>query len=307
MKELVPWFEEVDYPGGESGRALYPDALATIALGQLGCLRAIRQAASNWPAVLARIMARRLFSVHTPMYLRTRAGSCLEAPPTDRAWWTIVEVFGTDSYYLGHLAEDAVATCVDIGANVGAFAVAVAERFPNVHVLALEASPRVTDQLRRNIERNRLEQAVEVRQGAVVGSGVPPEVVLWDDPQNSAVNSLLPPAAAQPRIGAAAIFVPAIPLEDVLVEAGPEVDLLKVDVEGAEYQIFSATDPRALAGVNRAVVEYHPLDGHSPAELEAALARAGLRCVRHQFVAACPGLGVMWFERRADPTGGPAR
>ncbi len=85
------------------------------------------------------------------------------------------------------------------------------------------------------------------------------------------------------------------------------MDLLKCDVEGAEYQIFGSTDPRALAGVNRAVVEYHPLEGHSPAELAAALDRAGLRCVHHQFVPACPGLGVMWFERRVHRTGGAVR
>ncbi len=220
MKELVPWFEETDYPGGEGGGALYPDALATVALGPLGSLQAIRQAGSNWPGVLARVVARRMFSIHAPMYFRTRCGSRLEAPPRDRGWWTIVEVFGTDSYYLSHLAKDAVATRLDIGANVGAFSVAVAERFPNARVLAFEASPRVADHLRRNIERNRLGRSVDVRWGAVVGSGVPPEVLLWDDPQNSAGNSLLPPTAAQPRVGATARSVPSVPLEDVLAEAG---------------------------------------------------------------------------------------
>jgi hypothetical protein len=40
--------------------------------------------------------------------------------------------------------------------------------------------------------------------------------------------------------------------------AGCSVDLLKMDIEGAEYETLASASMRALANIRRAVVEYHP-------------------------------------------------
>ena len=296
---MVAWFGGEHAATRQSHEDLLPEPVAPAALSPVDYLLALRRSADNWPAVLGRVMARRLLSVHTPVYVRTRRGSWLQVPARDRGgWWAVIEVLAADSYHLGRLPPDSLATCVDVGANLGGFAVATAERFPRVQVLAFEASRRVCAHLRANVARSRLEQRVTVHWGAVTGSGAPPEVVLWDDPWKSAQNSILPPSGGAPRHRATAVPVPAISLEDVMAEARGAVDLLKVDVEGAEYEIFGTTPSQALAGVSRAVVEYHPVQGHSPLELAASLARAGLRCVRHESVPSCEGLGVMWFEQQ---------
>lgn len=295
---MVAWFGGEYAATRKSRQDLLPEPVAPAALSRVDYLLAIRRSAANWPAVLGRVMARRLVSVHTSMCFRTRGGSWLLAQARDRGWWSIVEVLAADSYHLGRLPPDSLATCVDVGANLGGFSVAVAERFPRAQILAFEASPRVCDRLRRNILRSGLDRRVEVQWRAVMGSGAPREVVLWDDSRDSAQNTVLAPSVRTPHPRSTAVSVPSISLEEVLAHARSSVDLLKVDVEGAEYEIFGTTDPRALAGVSRAVVEYHPVQGHSPLELAATLARAGLQCVRHESIPDCKGLGVMWFERR---------
>ena len=51
------------------------------------------------------------------------------------------------------------------------------------------------------------------------------------------------------------IEVPLIALRDVIAQAG-RVDLLKIDVEGAEYPILLDTEAELFASVDRIVLEY---------------------------------------------------
>ena len=50
------------------------------------------------------------------------------------------------------------------------------------------------------------------------------------------------------------------------VAPGP-VQIVKMDVEGAEYDIILRSDPASWADVRKVVMEYHPVEGHSLEEL----------------------------------------
>src|SRR5258708_33522786 len=87
-------------------------------LGVWASVRMVRSCLVNWPTVVARIAARRLLKLTMGGIpeIRTRAGSMFTVPSGDKTWWTIVEVFGQDSYQLADLALDGGApVVVDVG------------------------------------------------------------------------------------------------------------------------------------------------------------------------------------------------
>ena len=73
------------------------------------------------------------------------------------------------------------------------------------------------------------------------------------------------------------IKVNAVTLADVLTEhALDSVDLLKLDCEGAEYEILMSAPEETLAEVQRIVMEYHNVDAeHTHIQLIRFLEAAG--------------------------------
>jgi hypothetical protein len=71
------------------------------------------------------------------------------------------------------------------------------------------------------------------------------------------------------------------------------VDLLKIDIEGAEYSVLPSVSPDTLRRVQRVVLEFHP---QSPAKTAFdPLLASGFKLSRHQDDGA--GYGVAWFDR----------
>jgi hypothetical protein len=54
--------------------------------------------------------------------------------------------------------------------------------------------------------------------------------------------------------------------------------LLKLDCEGAEYEILDGRELLLREGVHQIAMEYHEIGGHRVQELTALLARAGFQC-----------------------------
>ena len=150
-------------------------------------------------------------------------------------------------------------TFVDVGANWGYFTLCAAHLVGRVgRVVSIEVDPRACRTLKANIERNQLESVTVLEMAASDAAGVL-RLREYERGANDSGNFGL--------IGAEAIGNPhrqfdvaALPIDDVLERAGIEqVDLLKMDIEGAEG--------RALTGLRRAladrrikflVLEVHP-------------------------------------------------
>lgn len=157
---------------------------------------------------------------------------------------------------------------VDAGANIGVTTRYLAHRFPEAQVISLEIDPDNLSLLRRNVAH--LHQ-VEVRGQALWGHR---GSVTIENP-NAATDGY----RAIERPGGE---IEAIGIADLLDEAGIDtLDLLKMDVEGAERDIFSLAPERWLHRVRMILVELH--DRYRPgctAALERVISAGHYRATR---------------------------
>ena len=227
----------------------------------------------NWLTVLAAWPANRIPVLRSlaprDLELRLRTGEVVRAPNNKLAAWPMLEVLVGDVYHLDRLplmaSSGSALSVLDIGAHVGAFAVAIAQRYPAVKVTCYEPSPSSAALLRTNITANDLDQRVQIHEAAVAsGSG---SVHLYSDGDASCEATTIELAAAGLEGRSRTVIVcPAVAFESAMSSAG-NVDLVKLDCEGAEYDIVLNSDPACWEHVKCVLLEYHPVAGHSWEEL----------------------------------------
>jgi FkbM family methyltransferase len=194
----------------------------------------------------------------------------------------------------GEYAVDPRARCiVDIGANFGAFTLLAAEAAPEARIVAVEPFPAEFARLQANVAANGLAGRVRCLRVAVAAEAGERRMETGGAPAQS--RGLLPPDAAPE----ASVAVFAEPLGDILRRAmedaeSARIDLVKMDVEGAEHELIPHLTAETLARVDAWQMEYHPNGPSAP--LFAALERAGLRLVRD--LRFHPDSGVAWFRRQ---------
>jgi Methyltransferase FkbM domain len=137
------------------------------------------------------------------------------------------------------------------------------------------------------MEMNGFTDRVTVNNTAVASSSG--TLQFADNAGGSGLNGLTAPE------GTPTIEVPCVTFAEALARAGGPVDVVKIDTEGAEYDIILGSDPSDWASVQRLVMEYHPVDGHSWDELRTFLSKAGLEVVHHEPVD--ERLGTVWLSR----------
>jgi FkbM family methyltransferase len=137
---------------------------------------------------------------------------------------------------------------IDIGAGLGDFTVYAARRNPHGRVYAYEPFPESVDLLKHNLALNNVTQ-VEIQTVAVAGQSGTLTLNVGDAEavQHSTMLG-----------GAHTIEVAAVTLEQIFATHGLQCcDLLKLDVEGAEYGILLTADASLLKKIKRIVLEYH--------------------------------------------------
>ncbi len=135
-------------------------------------------------------------------------------------------------------------TFLDIGANIGAYALFVAAfAGPRARILAVEPQPDVFDRLTYNIAQNPFGTVKAVACAVADKAG---ELTLFVDPRNRGESSLKIVGTNE----GAQIRVPAVTLLDLAQGEGiTRIDAIKLDVEGAEDLIlepFFRTAPASL-------------------------------------------------------------
>lgn len=138
---------------------------------------------------------------------------------------------------------------IDVGANIGAFSVLAARKATNGRVIAFEPEPDNFALLCENLSRNGCENVTPVRAAVTDRAGI---VTLNLNADSGAGHSLHRDPSGR------GVSVPAMTLADVFDAYAVELcDFLKLDCEGAEYDILY-TLPRNLFGrVRRVALEYH--------------------------------------------------
>ena len=139
---------------------------------------------------------------------------------------------------------------VDIGANVGAFALWAARHRPNCTLICVEPSPRALDHLRANLARNTVRDATIIA-GAC---GQPGRATLWAGERSSG-DTLKPLDGDRTRPLAE---VEVLDLDQVLARSAHSGPVwLKLDCEGAERDIIEHASDAALGRVTGMALEFH--------------------------------------------------
>lgn len=159
----------------------------------------------------------------------------------------IAEIFAEEQYgWVRRLAG--IRRVLDIGANIGTFSLFTHALHSAATFDCIEPDPANLQVLRQNLTRNSLN--ARVYEGAAVGVQPPGLLSLHLSRSRSSHSLCCDPTST------GSIVVEPVILGD-LISSGPEVDLLKCDIEGAEESLFEDTDPVLLKQVRNFVIEYH--------------------------------------------------
>ncbi len=207
----------------------------------------------NWREVLYSKLTGK--SVNT---IKFRSGMVLHSPPEVSLNFLFHEVWLDKIYCPPGYEIEKDNIVVDIGANIGVFAAYAATCASNVEVLAFEPFPENVSWLRKNVSESNLSN-VTVYQQAV--AGVTEERTL--QVSNSWIEHSLSETADEKSETADEneqnLHVQCRSFNDVMKPI-PRCDLLKIDCEGSEYEIFYTSTTETLKKVRRIVGEFHPRD-----------------------------------------------
>ena len=143
-------------------------------------------------------------------------------------------------------------TIVDIGANMGGFAVYAALSCPNAKIYCFEPEERNFGVLMQNIAINSLQERVRAFQCAVASSNENRAMAIGPSPMNSLVTK----DACERRQ-----MVRCTTLREIFKQQELEtVDFLKMNCEGAEYEILEGCTRSDFERMPRIRLEYHNLD-----------------------------------------------
>lgn len=210
-----------------------------------------------------------IWSPQFPLDIALRDGGMVRVSSRGEAkvFWAI---FVRECYRLWSDCE----TVVDAGANIGMFSVWTAKRLPRARIFALEPCPDTFSKLQFNLHWNQLGSRVEAVQLALAAKSGEREMQTGEESQR---RCLVP----SDRHGAEGeiVKVRSITLAELLDQfCLSRIDLLKMDIEGSEWEVLLTTPVSLLRRIRRIEFEYHEVHarfGYSKAALFAHLARAG--------------------------------
>jgi FkbM family methyltransferase len=163
---------------------------------------------------------------------------------------------------------------VDVGANLGAFTVWLHRRQGIREAFCFEPNLNSYNLCRFNLSQNGCDRA-QLYQQAIGGRNR--ETEMYTDPRRPAQSSLYRRVTS---VAARAQDVEVVALNSWLDQVPGNLDLLKLDCEGAEWEILIET-PEAFARFAVIVAEVHhdPFQMHQPDEFPAALDRQGFTTI----------------------------
>jgi len=164
-------------------------------------------------------------------------------------------------------------TIVDIGANIGLFSQMAGALFPKAKIHAYEPNAR----LHGYLEKNLLSVAGELFPEAVGAT--------------AGMGRSLDNGDSRTGVFQKGGDTPIIAFSTVLNRIGGEIDLLKIDCEGGEWDIFQNTEPFQRVKLIR--MEYHLLGGRTLDDLKKVADRIGFEIVKLEQNS---GFGIAWMD-----------
>ena len=268
-------------------------------------LKAIRNQITGFRQNLAfsngwSILAQRLFRRHCP----------LVSYHWKKRWWLVCDLRYQDAHapkelladgcydrWILRSIRDGCLSYVNVGANIGAFDIAVAGLAKQIpHACSIELNPGTFARLSFNVHLNNLRYVRMLNCGV---GGEPGTFVVHSSNCSLADGLFAPPLAGAEDLQA--FKVPILTLADSLEKVGlgeTQFDLLKLDCEGAEYGIIRQSSPELLRRFRNVVIELHPEPpNESAAALYEKLTGCGFETDQPQWLPSEPP-GLRFWERR---------
>jgi FkbM family methyltransferase len=209
----------------------------------------------------------------------------------------VVNIIERREYFRHGFTIEPTDTVVDIGGNIGAFAVLAGSLATGGRVVTVEPDSRNVRLLEQNLALNGLRN-VTVMHAAISGTDAP--VTLHLAAEGGGFNTTVSGTHNHQlaRAWTHAVTVPGITLADVFHRhAIDRCDFLKIDCEGAEFDAIAACPLDVLQRVRRAAMEYHAQTGDQ--RISAFLSKlrdSGLRIVEQECFQTGRG-GHLFLER----------
>jgi FkbM family methyltransferase len=163
---------------------------------------------------------------------------------------------------------------VDIGGHIGLFAMYASTRIPNGHVYSYEPSPFNYKRFVEHMEKNNIKN-VSVLPCAVTGGHVDTTLYLSQDTGANSIYQKCAHEYFQPNPTTKSCTVSSTTLSDIIEKVGGYISYLKIDCEGAEYDILESITPDEFLKIKQVVLEWHPVDGKSIQALASLLESNG--------------------------------
>jgi FkbM family methyltransferase len=181
-------------------------------------------------------------------------------------------------------------TIIDIGASTGVFSVYACSTAKNLSIYAFEPSLDYFSTLKENIRINNLQSSVKCFNNAVAGANEVRNITLRSE-------TFIYPSLKGESENANSQSIECVTLAKIMKDNGIEkVGLLKMDCEGAEYEIFKNTAADVLEKVEEIRMEYHNIGSNENVrELRNLLLEKGFE--ETHFSETTNVFGNIWFKR----------
>lgn len=195
------------------------------------------------------------------------------------------EIFREGEYRsVKEVIKGATNPIIDIGAHSGLFTLYARSINPTIKIIAVEPEEKNLEFLRKHIFENDI-QNVEIIEEAVSGKTGKRRLELSSDSHNHKL------APENEKNSENSVTIRSISLSDLLQKCIiNDVGLVKMDVEGAEHEIFDNIDVETLGKIEAFIIEYHENESEGRKKIESKLRENGF--------------GVQVFPSRFDKTMG---
>lgn len=215
----------------------------------------------------------RASSFQMPNRLKLPTGKWLplKVPEDGGSRTAFIDLLLDDCYGLKSLPDD-IRTVADIGCHAGIFSIAARLRWPNAVIHAYDPNPAMQSYWARHAEHATFAghmEAVGLKSGAVSLVTQADSVQTRTEPSESGDT-------------------PQISFQQVLGRLGGHADLVKLDCEGAEWDILK--DHETWQQVNYLTMEFHLWAGYTLGELKKVINSLGFTITHQEMAGADFGL-----------------
>jgi FkbM family methyltransferase len=185
------------------------------------------------------------------------------------------ELYTEHRYYLELDKEDPV--ILDMGAHIGLATLYFKQIYPEATITAFEPHPGNFAILQKNVLENQLNNVALVQAAVAPKDG---QIVLYEaaGPGEWRSGVGIIPQGWRGVQRTQPITVQAV---GVLSYLENPIDLLKMDIEGMEYEVIRTAGEK-LRNVRQMIIEVHPREGHRLAEIEKTLLSTGFKLEKHE-------------------------